>query len=97
MVLTSFILAAVDHFAFCVFLREAIMDVQAVHCTARPVDHDTFGVSVSPSPLELASSYIGLPPVEIDSLEEIRDKILSAFPSQKEVYASIILDEVMKN
>lgn len=70
------------------------MDVQALNCTAKPIDHDTFGISVSPSPLELASTYIGLPNVSSDSLEEIRDKIMNAFPSQKEVYASIILDRV---
>ena len=55
----------------------------------------TVGVSSTPPSLlmqELASSYIGLPAVCLKCLEEIKDKILSAFPSQKEVYASIVRD-----
>jgi hypothetical protein len=42
---------------------------------------------------ELASSYIGLPSVSGDHLSEIKEKILSAFPSQKEMYASIIREQ----
>ena len=71
------------------------MDMQALNCTiAKPIDNDTFGVTLSPSPLEVASSYIGLPPVAVESLDEIKDKVSSAFPSQKEVYTSIVLDQV---
>ena len=75
--------------------REAIMNMQALNCTvAKPIDNDTFGVTLSPSPLEVASSYIGLPSVTVDSLDEIKNKVSSAFPSQKEVYVSIVLEQV---
>mmetsp|Transcript_3864 Transcript_3864/g.6025 ORF Transcript_3864/g.6025 Transcript_3864/m.6025 type:complete len:1008 (-) Transcript_3864:216-3239(-) len=82
--------------AGCFGIWESIMDVQSFNCTvSKSIEHDTFDIHHSPSPLghELASTYIGLPGVSSESLEEIRDKVSSAFPSQKEVYASIILDQ----
>jgi hypothetical protein len=59
-------------------------------------DQEAYDLHNSPSPLaqEFACSYIGLPEVEIRSLVEIRDKLASAYPSQKQVYVSIILDQV---
>lgn len=72
------------------------MDMQALNCNvAKSMDHDSFGMSLSPSPLDIpASSYIGLPQVSPDSLDEIHNKVTAAYPSQKEVFASIVLDKV---
>ena len=55
-------------------------------------DGRNFGASSPPSLLmpEIASSYIGLPSVSLECLDEIKEKILGSFPSQKEVYASIV-------
>lgn len=40
-------------------------------------------------------SELGLPnPPNIDNLDEIKEKLISAFASQKEIYSSIIQAEV---
>ena len=77
--------------------REGIRDAQTTRCpVSTTVCHDSSDIDYSPSTLEndLVSSYIGLPEVCASNLEEIKDKLSSAFPSQKEVYASIVLDQV---
>eukprot|EP00602_Paraphysomonas_sp_CaronLab_P011172 CAMPEP_0185039940 /NCGR_PEP_ID=MMETSP1103-20130426/37396_1 /TAXON_ID=36769 /ORGANISM="Paraphysomonas bandaiensis, Strain Caron Lab Isolate" /LENGTH=924 /DNA_ID=CAMNT_0027579029 /DNA_START=1 /DNA_END=2775 /DNA_ORIENTATION=+ len=82
--------------AGCDAIWEGIRDAQTTRCpVSTTVCHDSSDIDYSPSTLEndLVSSYIGLPEVCASNLEEIKDKLSSAFPSQKEVYASIVLDQ----
>jgi hypothetical protein len=77
--------------------REAILDVQALsYNLLKPSnDHDQYDLQYSLSPeqsQESASLYLGLPTVSFENLDDIKLKITSCFNSQREVYASLILD-----
>lgn len=78
--------------------REAILDVQDPRYTLiQPSnDQDQYDLqySLSPEPSqESASLYLGLPAVSVENLNDIKLKITSCFNnSQREVYASLILD-----
>ncbi len=70
----------------------------SAHLHVSTSDTDDFEVHFS-SPISTqdmtASSYIGLPAPSPENIDEIRDKLSTAFASQKEMYANIILEQVL--
>ena len=83
-----------------IFVRDSIVEIQTTGCNLlRSLDQDLFNQHYSLSPdqsQESASIYLGLPVVCIENLDDIKLKITSSFNSHREVYASIILDQVRK-
>lgn len=84
------------------FIRDSIAEIQSTNCHLLRNENDLYDhhqhhlhYSISPEQSqESASIYLGLPVVCIENLEEIKLKITSSLNSHREIYASIILDQV---
>lgn len=88
----------------CDAIWDSILEIQSycnlhLQCQSQEEHNDSYDLQYTLSPDQsqdstiLTSLFLGLPSVCIENLDEIKHKITASFNSQREVYASLILDQ----